>query len=142
MPLHSTDLSSISLLNSRLCLDLPISVFPSRFPTKTRYVFLTFCICAISPKLLILLGFIKAKYQARVQIMNFLIMQFSPVSCYFLFLGPNIFRSTLFTNTLSLNASLCERSSFTSTHNDWNKRGNARVNVIMRRILESIVTVE
>ena len=42
----------------------------------------------------------------RVQIIKFLIMQFSPLTCYLVLLGPNILLSTLFSNTLSLRSSL------------------------------------
>lgn len=38
--------------------------------------------------------------------MKFFIMLFSPVSCYFLHLGSNIFPSTLLLYTLSLHSSL------------------------------------
>jgi len=68
----------ILIVSSHLHLGLPSGFFLSDFPTTTLYAFLLFPTHATCPTHRILL------HLWGVQSMNLLIMQFSPVSCYFI----------------------------------------------------------
>ena len=70
----------IIILHLRLI--LPSGLFHSRFPTKTLYTPLSSPIRATCPERLVLLDFITAKFQVRIQVTKLLIMQFSPIPCY------------------------------------------------------------
>ena len=101
------------LISSHLRLGHPKGLFPSGFPTKTLYAFLDCSIRATCPahlsrlylRSLIMLG---KKYNAcSSALCNFL---HSPVISSLL--APNIFLSTLFSNTLILCSSLKVRTKF------------------------------
>ena len=88
-PCHLTALGPL-ILSCLLLLDLPNGLFPSRFPTKILYAF------HLSPHVLhaplVSIFFIwSSELQAtrwEAQNTKFLIMQFTPVSCYFVRLTP------------------------------------------------------
>ena len=107
MPSHPTSWSSILILSSHLYLGLPCGLFPSGFPTKTRYTSLVSPIRATCPAQLILLDFItrtilREEYRSlSSSLCSFL---YFPVSSSLL--GPNILLSTLFSKTLSQRSSL------------------------------------
>jgi hypothetical protein len=80
IPSHLMSLRSILILSTHLHLGLPCGLFPSGYMT-----------CPPHPPWLD-----HSNYTwRRVQIMKLLIMQFSPTSCHFTSLGPNILLSTL-----------------------------------------------
>ena len=98
---------SILILSSHVRLGLPNGLIPSGFPTKTLYTPLISPIFATCPTHLIVLNFITRKLLGEEYI------SISSSLCSFLhslvtlsFLGPNIFLSTLFSDTLSLRSLL------------------------------------
>ena len=107
IPLHPTSWRSILILSSHLHLGLPCGLFLSGFPTKTLYTPLVSPICTTCPTHLILHGFITETILGEEYI------SLSSTLCSFLhslvtssLLDPNILRSALFCNTLSLHSSL------------------------------------
>jgi hypothetical protein len=105
-PVHTTAscLRSILMLSTQLCLCLTSGVFPSGFPTNILYAFFfsshwCYMPCPSQPPRLD-----HSNYTWRtVQVMQLLIIQFSPTSCHFISLSIQIFSSTPHSqNTLSL----------------------------------------
>jgi hypothetical protein len=96
-PCPETNLRSILTLSCNLCLG-HLSLFPSGFPSKSLYGPLLSPIHATCPLYHVWLVDIHNMWW--VQIIKVCIMQSSPVSSSLE--GPNIFLSTLFSNTISL----------------------------------------
>ena len=99
MPPHPASWSYVLILSSHLCLALPSGLFPSGLPTKPST---HFC-CPPRALYLILFYLITRimycmKYRSQSCSLRGLLR--SPVTSWFL--GPKIFLSTLFSNTLSL----------------------------------------
>jgi len=100
---HPTSWRSILILSSYLRLGLPSGLFPSGFPSKTLHTPLLSPIRATCPTHLILLDLntrtiLGEEYRSlSASLCSFL---HSPVPSYLL--DPNIFLSSLFSNTLSL----------------------------------------
>jgi hypothetical protein len=85
-PFYTTSfyLRSILILSTHLRLCLPSSLLPSSFPTKFLYEFLAIHLCYMPfPSRPPLLDHSNYTWR-RVQVMNLLIMQFSPTSCHFI----------------------------------------------------------
>ena len=114
---HHTNTVSLVLF-SHLCLGLPKGFFPSGFPTKTLYEFLNCAICATCPahlshlnlRFLIMLG--REYCACSSALCNSLR---SPVISSLL--APNIFLSTLFSNTLNMCSSLNVRDKVSQPYN-------------------------
>jgi len=93
---HLPTLRLILILFSHLRLGFPSCLFLPRFPSKILRAFLNIFMRDIfsSPRF---------DYPNNilwsVQVIKLLIMQFSPASCHFFLLGPNILFSTVFVNT-------------------------------------------
>jgi len=107
IPPHPTTWIFVLILSSHLRLGLPSCLFPSGFPTKTLYIPLLSPIHATCPAHLILLDFI------TLTILGEQYRSLSSSLCSFLrspvtssLLGPNIFPSTLSSNTLSLRSTV------------------------------------
>lgn len=91
------------LIFSHLCIDLPSRLFPSSFPTKTMYEFLFSPLHATCSAHRILLGLITVTIFGGGYIWwNFSLRN----SCNFLYLSPDIFLITLFSNVVTLCSSL------------------------------------
>ena len=97
---HPNSWRYVWVLSFYLRLGLPSGFFPSGFSTKTLNAPLPSPTCAIYPFHLILLDFI-TRITISSSLCSFL---HSPVTSSLL--GQNIFRSTIFSNTLSLCSSL------------------------------------
>ena len=96
-PAHPTSWRSILILSSHLLLGLRSGLFPSDFPTKTRYTPLRSPIRATCPAHLILLDFITRTIlgeQYRSLSSSLCSFLHSPVTLSFL--GPNILLKTIF----------------------------------------------
>jgi hypothetical protein len=100
---HTTSLRSILILSSHLRLGFPSSLFASGYPAKTLYIPFLSSICVTWAAHLILLDLITRIISGEEY------RSLSSSLCSFLYslvtstlLGPNIFLSTLFSNTLSL----------------------------------------
>ena len=107
IPLHLTYWRSILILYYHLRLGLPSGLFPPGFPTKTLNTPLLSPIRATFPAHLILLDFITwtiLDEEYRSLNSSLCSSLHPPVTSSLL--GPNIFLSTLFSNTLSLCSSL------------------------------------
>jgi len=107
MPPQPTSRSSILILSSHLNLGLPSVLFPTGFPTVTVHTSLLSLIRIRCPANLILLDLIiliimsekhRSTSSSLCSVLNFSFT--SSLS------GPNIFRNTLFSNTVSLRSSL------------------------------------
>ena len=100
-PSHSTSFTSILITSSNLFLGY--QMVPSSFPTKLLQHFSSpHYVPRVPPTSSSLLH--PKNIWRDVQTMKFLAMQFSPVTCYFL-PGPNMFLSSIFSNTLSQRSS-------------------------------------
>ena len=100
-------LNKVSILSSHLRLVLPSGLFPSGFPTKPLYSPLLSTIRATCPAHLTLLDLIiRTKFGKQYRSLSSLLCSFhhSPVTSSLL--GLNIPLNTLFSNILSLRASL------------------------------------
>jgi hypothetical protein len=117
---HSISLRSILMLSNHLRIGLPTVLLPSSFPTKTLWAFL-FPMHATFPAQLVFLDLVILIIIWRwVQIMKFLIIQFSPIFYYFKTPRSNILLSTLSINTLSLFSSLTTNGQFTHLRHNYN----------------------
>ena len=107
IPPYPTSWRSILILFSHLRLGLQSCLFPLGFHTKSLYTALPTPIRATCPAHLILLDFITCtKLGEKYRSLSSSLCSFlqSPVTSSLL--GPNIFLSTLFSNTISLRSSL------------------------------------
>jgi len=108
---------SILLLSSHLLLDLPFVFFPYGFRTKTLCASIIFPICATCPTNLIIPDQInRTIFVEHYKSCSFSLCIFlhSPVTSFLL--DPNIFLSTIFSNTLSLYFSLNMRDQVSHPH--------------------------
>ena len=101
---HPTSWRYILILSFHLCLGVPSGLFLSGFPTKALYAPFLSHICATCPAHLTLFYLIT---RIILEIIKLLVMQSSWLHWYLL--GPNVFLSTPFSNTLSLCSSLSVR---------------------------------
>jgi len=110
-PVHApypTSQISTLILPSHLGLGLPSGLFPSHFPTKTLHEPLLSPICATYPAHLILLDLITPEiFGTHHTALHYVVFSTSIISSL---IGPNILRSTLFSNTLSLCSSLTAKA--------------------------------
>ena len=107
IPLYPTSGKSILILFSHLHLGLPSDLFPSGFYTKTLYTVLLSSIHATCPAHPIRLELITWKiFGEKYRLLSSTLCSFlhSPVISFLL--GPSIFLSTQFSNTLSIRSSL------------------------------------
>jgi hypothetical protein len=120
-PIHTTPFSlrSILILSTHLRLRVPSCLFPSGFPTNILYAFLStsqscYIPCPSHPPLLD-----HSNYTwRRLQVMKFLIMQFSPTSRHFIALRSKYFpQHTLLKHPQSMFLPSRQRPSFTTIQN-------------------------
>jgi len=98
---HPTSWRSILISSHHLCLGLPSCLLPSGLSTKILYSPLLSPTCATCPTHLILLDLITQIFgQYRSQSVSLCCLSHCPLTLSLI--GPNIFLSTLFPNTLSL----------------------------------------
>ena len=83
IPLHHTSWRSILISSSHLRLGLPSGLFPSGFPATTLYTSLLTCYIPRSSHFTWY-----CHLNTGVQIIKLLVMQSSPLPCYFVPLGP------------------------------------------------------
>jgi hypothetical protein len=107
IPLHPISLRSILILFTHLRLGLSSGLLSSGFPTNILYAFLFSPLCYIPCPFHLPWPDHSNYTWRRVQVIKFLIKQFSPTSPVTSpLIGPNILLGTLFSNTLSLCSSL------------------------------------
>ena len=105
--LYSNYWRSILILSSQLCLGLPSGFLPTGFTTRTLYTPLLSFVRATCLAHLILGDFItQIIFGAEYRSLNPSLCSFLNYPVTSALLGPNIFLSTLFSNTLSLRSSL------------------------------------
>jgi hypothetical protein len=102
IPPHHISLRSILILSTHLHLCISSGIFPSGFPSIPLRSNACCMPCPSPPPWIY-----HSNYTLwRVKVMKLLIMLFSPISRHFIFFGPNILHSALFSNALSPCSSL------------------------------------